>query len=137
MAPQILVDVNHSECYSRPVYPFLHLSLTRTRSYGHHDGAHTSVEYAVYLDLTMPAGRDLRPRRRNPESNICLVPVNILPAERSTQVESDEEAVKLMNDSPYGLTASIWTNAAEHPESEEAFLKLEDQLECGTVFLNR
>ncbi|KAJ7301142.1 succinate semialdehyde dehydrogenase [Mycena albidolilacea] len=53
------------------------------------------------------------------------------------KVESDEEAVKLMNDSPYGLTASIWTNAAEHPESEEAFLKLEDQLECGTVFLNR
>jgi acyl-CoA reductase-like NAD-dependent aldehyde dehydrogenase len=42
-----------------------------------------------------------------------------------------------MNDSPYGLTASIWTNAAENPESEEAFLKLEDQLECGTVFLNR
>jgi len=53
------------------------------------------------------------------------------------KVTSDEEAVKLMNDSPYGLTASIWTNAAEHPESEEAFLKLEDQLECGTVFLNR
>ncbi|KAJ7802416.1 succinate semialdehyde dehydrogenase [Mycena olivaceomarginata] len=38
------------------------------------------------------------------------------------KVESDEEAVKLMNDSPYGLTASIWTNAAEHPESEEVFL---------------
>ncbi|KAK7018963.1 aldehyde dehydrogenase [Favolaschia claudopus] len=53
------------------------------------------------------------------------------------KVSSDEEAVKLMNDSPYGLTASIWTNAAEHPESEEAFLKLEDQIECGTVFLNR
>ncbi|KAJ7848781.1 succinate semialdehyde dehydrogenase [Mycena leptocephala] len=53
------------------------------------------------------------------------------------KVASDEEAVKLMNDSPYGLTASIWTNAAENPESEEVFLKLEDQLECGTVFLNR
>ncbi|KAJ7788995.1 hypothetical protein B0H13DRAFT_1936512 [Mycena leptocephala] len=46
-----------------------------------------------------------------------------------SMVASDEEAVKLMNDSPYGLTG--------HPESEEAFLKLEDQLECGTVFLNR
>ncbi|KAJ6571885.1 succinate semialdehyde dehydrogenase [Mycena capillaripes] len=53
------------------------------------------------------------------------------------KVASDEEAVKLMNDSPYGLTASIWTNAQANPESEEAFLKLEDQLECGTVFLNR
>ncbi|KAJ7615051.1 succinate semialdehyde dehydrogenase [Mycena polygramma] len=53
------------------------------------------------------------------------------------KVSSDEEAVKLMNDSPYGLTASIWTNAEKHPESEEAFLRLEDQIEAGTVFLNR
>ncbi|KAF8189996.1 succinate semialdehyde dehydrogenase [Mycena galopus ATCC 62051] len=53
------------------------------------------------------------------------------------KVASDEEAVKLMNDSAYGLTASIWTNAEEHPESEEAFFKLEEQLQCGTVFLNR
>ena len=42
-----------------------------------------------------------------------------------------------MNDSPYGLTASIWTNAAAHPESEAAFLALEEQIEAGTVFLNR
>lgn len=42
-----------------------------------------------------------------------------------------------MNDSPYGLTASIWTNAAANPESEEAFLKLVDELHTGTVFLNR
>ncbi|KAJ6486713.1 succinate semialdehyde dehydrogenase [Mycena sanguinolenta] len=53
------------------------------------------------------------------------------------KVASDEEALKLMNDTRYGLTASIWTNAAEHPESEEAFHKLEEQLECGTVYLNR
>jgi hypothetical protein len=42
-----------------------------------------------------------------------------------------------MNDSPYGLTASIWTNAAAHPESEDAFIKLTDELHTGTVFLNR
>ncbi|KAF7289958.1 Succinate semialdehyde dehydrogenase [Mycena indigotica] len=53
------------------------------------------------------------------------------------KVASDEEAVKLMNDSPYGLTASIWTNASAHPESEQAFLNIEDQLQCGTVYLNR
>ncbi|KAJ7218308.1 succinate semialdehyde dehydrogenase [Mycena rebaudengoi] len=53
------------------------------------------------------------------------------------KVASDAEAVKLMNDSPYGLTASIWTDAAAHPESEAAFLELEAQLQCGTVFLNR
>ncbi|KAF7973825.1 hypothetical protein HWV62_14214 [Athelia sp. TMB] len=53
------------------------------------------------------------------------------------KVSGDEEAVKLMNDSPYGLTASVWTNASAHPESQEAFLGLVDELETGTVFLNR
>lgn len=47
------------------------------------------------------------------------------------KVASDEEALKLMNDSPYGLTASIWTKDAEAAE------KLGEQLETGTVFLNR
>jgi len=42
-----------------------------------------------------------------------------------------------MNDSPYGLTASVWTNAEKNPESEDAFLKLADELHTGTVFLNR
>ncbi|CAL1702430.1 unnamed protein product [Somion occarium] len=53
------------------------------------------------------------------------------------KVSSDEEALKLMNDSPYGLTASVWTNAKENPESERAFEKFVDELETGTVFLNR
>ncbi|KAG6333991.1 hypothetical protein ID866_5096 [Astraeus odoratus] len=52
-------------------------------------------------------------------------------------VTSDDEAIRLMNDSPYGLTASIWTNAAENPESEKAFLQIMEQLNTGTVFLNR
>ena len=42
-----------------------------------------------------------------------------------------------MNDSPYGLTASIWTNAEKSPESKDAFLRLVDELHTGTVFLNR
>ena len=53
------------------------------------------------------------------------------------QVSSDEEAVKLMNDSPYGLTASVWTDAESNPDSEAAFLKITDELFTGTVFLNR
>lgn len=36
-----------------------------------------------------------------------------------------------MNDSPYGLTASIWT------ASEAAFLDLVDDLETGTAYMNR
>lgn len=42
-----------------------------------------------------------------------------------------------MNDSPYGLTASVWTNAEKNPDSQEAFLNLIDELQTGTVFLNR
>jgi acyl-CoA reductase-like NAD-dependent aldehyde dehydrogenase len=42
-----------------------------------------------------------------------------------------------MNDSPYGLTASVWTNAFANPESEAAFLQIENELQAGTVFLNR
>ena len=47
------------------------------------------------------------------------------------KVKSDEEAIKLMNDSPYGLTASIWTKDANAAE------KIGVEVETGTVFLNR
>ncbi|KAH8729306.1 Aldehyde/histidinol dehydrogenase [Ilyonectria robusta] len=47
------------------------------------------------------------------------------------KVESDEQAVKLMNDSEYGLTASIWTKDIARGE------ELEADIEAGTVFINR
>jgi len=46
-------------------------------------------------------------------------------------VKDDEEAVKLMNDSRYGLTASIWTQDAD------AALRIGDRVETGTWFMNR
>ena len=46
-------------------------------------------------------------------------------------VASDEEALRLMNDSRYGLTASIWT------DDTAAALRIGDQLETGTVYMNR
>lgn len=46
-------------------------------------------------------------------------------------VRDEDEAVAMMNDSVYGLTASIWT---ADPERAEA---LGDRIETGTVFLNR
>jgi acyl-CoA reductase-like NAD-dependent aldehyde dehydrogenase len=46
-------------------------------------------------------------------------------------VDSDEEAVRLMNDSTYGLTASIWTRDVERA------IALGSQIETGTVFMNR
>ncbi|UWU25650.1 aldehyde dehydrogenase family protein (plasmid) [Rhizobium sp. CB3060] len=46
-------------------------------------------------------------------------------------VKSDAEAVRLMNDSRYGLTASIWT------ADQDAAEVIGDQLDTGTVFMNR
>ncbi|KIT17502.1 aldehyde dehydrogenase family protein [Jannaschia aquimarina] len=46
-------------------------------------------------------------------------------------VDDDEEAIRLMNDSRYGLTASIWSADVEAVE------RIGDRLETGTVFLNR
>lgn len=48
------------------------------------------------------------------------------------QVSSDEEALKLMNDSAYGLTASVWTNP-KNEASIEAFEKLADELEGASL----
>jgi acyl-CoA reductase-like NAD-dependent aldehyde dehydrogenase len=47
------------------------------------------------------------------------------------RVSSDDEAVRLMNDSPYGLSASIWT------ADLEAALALGRRVDTGTVFMNR
>lgn len=47
------------------------------------------------------------------------------------KVKGDEEAVKLMNDSEFGLTASIWTK-----DTDKGY-ELCDQVEAGTVFVNR
>lgn len=46
-------------------------------------------------------------------------------------VRDDEEAIERMNDSPYGLTASIWSR------DSQAALALADAIETGTCFLNR
>jgi acyl-CoA reductase-like NAD-dependent aldehyde dehydrogenase len=47
------------------------------------------------------------------------------------KVRSDEEAIALMNDSRYGLTAAIWT------EDADAALSIGERVETGTWFMNR
>ncbi|MCW5692626.1 MAG: aldehyde dehydrogenase family protein [Pseudolabrys sp.] len=47
------------------------------------------------------------------------------------KVSGDDEAIRLMNDSAYGLTAAIWTS------DEQAALTIGRQIETGTVFMNR
>ncbi len=53
------------------------------------------------------------------------------PAHGVMKVKSDEEAVRLMNDSPFGLTASVWT------EDVEAAERVGHLVDTGTVYMNR
>ena len=46
-------------------------------------------------------------------------------------VQSDAEAIRLINDSRYGLTSSVWTTDAE------AALSIGNRIETGTWFMNR
>ncbi|TYB90121.1 aldehyde dehydrogenase family protein [Oceaniovalibus sp. ACAM 378] len=53
------------------------------------------------------------------------------PAVGIMKVSSDDEAIALMNDSAYGLTASLWTADRQRANSVGA------RIETGTVFANR
>ena len=46
-------------------------------------------------------------------------------------IDDEDQAVALMNDSHYGLTASVWTRDAERAQA------VVERLEAGTVFMNR
>ena len=47
------------------------------------------------------------------------------------KVSSDEQAIALMNDTAFGLTAAIWTG------DEDAALSIGDRIQTGTWFMNR
>jgi len=53
------------------------------------------------------------------------------PAVGIMPVQNEDDAIKLMNDSPYGLTASIWTKDLDVAE------KVGNKVETGTFFMNR
>jgi acyl-CoA reductase-like NAD-dependent aldehyde dehydrogenase len=53
------------------------------------------------------------------------------PAVGIMKVKSDDEALTLMNDSQYGLTASLWTKDVERAS------RIGSEIETGTVFMNR
>jgi acyl-CoA reductase-like NAD-dependent aldehyde dehydrogenase len=80
-------------------------------------------ESSLYVAPALLTQVDHRMRIMNDE---CFGPaVGIMP------VDSDEEAIALMNDSPYGLTAAAFT------QDEEAALHIGRQIRTGTFFMNR
>jgi acyl-CoA reductase-like NAD-dependent aldehyde dehydrogenase len=81
------------------------------------DGENTYVTPQVLTGVT----HDMRVMRDETFGPV----VGIMP------VADDEEAIALMNDSRFGLTASIWTTDTVAAE------RIGDRLETGTVFMNR
>ena len=59
---------------------------------------------------------------------LSLLPHSSLP---SSKVSSDEEAIALMNDSPFGLSACVFTSDAERAE------RMGREVSTGTFFMNR
>jgi acyl-CoA reductase-like NAD-dependent aldehyde dehydrogenase len=53
------------------------------------------------------------------------------PAVGLIRVQNDEEAIRLINDSRYGLAAAIWT------ADEDAAVRIDDRIETDTWFMNR
>ena len=47
------------------------------------------------------------------------------------KVSSDEEAIQLMNDSPFGLTASVFT------QDDQKAIEIGEKINTGTWFMNR
>ena len=82
---------------------------------GDDGGAYVSPQILTHVDHTMTV---MREETFGPVVGIM-------------KVSSDEEAIALMNDSAYGLTASLWTSDAERAAAIGA------RLENGIVFMNR
>ncbi len=80
-------------------------------------------EGTPYLAPQLVVGVDHSMRVMNEESFGPVVGV--------MKVSSDEEAIKLMNDSEFGLTASIWT------EDADVALAIGNDINTGTWFMNR
>lgn len=78
-------------------------------------GAYLSPQVLVDVDHSMPFMRE----------------ETFGPAVGIMKVKSDDEAVALMNDSQYGLTASLWTQDVERAS------RIGAEIETGTVFMNR
>ncbi|HEY7181168.1 MAG TPA: aldehyde dehydrogenase family protein [Blastocatellia bacterium] len=95
-------------------------------------GARTLIDPALF-----PAAREGTPYLEPQvlldvdHSMLVMTEETFAPVAGIMPVKDDEEAIRLMNDSRYGLTASIWTTDVA------AALRIGDRVNIGTWYMNR
>jgi len=95
-------------------------------------GAKTAIDPLVFGDKPMPENYVKPQVLLNVDHNMrVMTEESFGPVVGIMKVTSDSQALALMNDSKFGLTASIWTM------NEKATLELGAQLQTGTCFMNR
>ena len=97
-----------------------------------HQGARAAIDPADY-ELDEPGSPYLAPQvlLDVDHSMRVMTEESFGPVVGIQKVDSDEEAVALMNDSDYGLTGAIFTRDYDRG------IELGEQLEVGTFFINR
>lgn len=95
-------------------------------------GARPAIDEAKFAD-SKPGTPYLAPQALlNVDHSMTVMREEIFgPVAGLMKVGSDEQAIALMNDTAFGLTAAIWTG------DEEAALAIGDRVQTGTWFMNR
>jgi acyl-CoA reductase-like NAD-dependent aldehyde dehydrogenase len=95
-------------------------------------GAKPAIEAAKFTD-SKPGTPYLAPQALlNVDHSMTVMREEIFgPVAGLMKVSSDEQAIALMNDTSFGLTAAIWTR------DEGAALSIGDRIDTGTWFMNR
>ncbi|GFE80921.1 aldehyde dehydrogenase [Steroidobacter agaridevorans] len=95
-------------------------------------GAQPAIDAAKFAD-SKPGTPYLAPQALlNVDHSMTVMREEIFgPVAGLMKVSSDEQALALMNDTTFGLTAAIWTG------DEEAALAIGDRIQTGTWFMNR
>ena len=96
------------------------------------EGAEVLLRGGKVLDGGLAAGSFYRPvLLRVTDNKMAIVQEETFGPVATVQIfDTAEEAIKLANDNPYGLAASVWSSLVDLP------LKVSRKLDAGTVWIN-
>jgi acyl-CoA reductase-like NAD-dependent aldehyde dehydrogenase len=98
-----------------------------------HKGATALINQEQFQEVQNPTGTYMAPQILiNVDHSMRIMSEETFgPVIGIMPVKNDDQAIQLMNDSPYGLTASVWT------QDRDAALAIGTQIKTGTFFMNR